>query len=69
LGNKDSFDQGRLKEREGFLNCWTPLSKSCSIFWQKNYFYFSIIISQELIVANLLIIKAVLNPFSVTCHV
>ncbi len=37
--------------------------------WQKNYFYFSRIISQELIIASLFIIKAILNPFLVTFHV
>ncbi len=35
-------------------------------FWQKHYFYFSRIISQELIIASLFIIKAILNPFSAT---
>ncbi len=35
-------------------------------FWQKKYFYFSIIISQELIIASLFIIKDILNPFSAT---
>ncbi len=38
-------------------------------FWQKIYFYFSRIISQELIIASLFIIKAILNSFSVTFHV
>jgi hypothetical protein len=38
-------------------------------FWQKNYFYFSRIISQELLIASLLITMAILNPFSATFHV
>ena len=39
-------------------------------FWQKkHYFYSSRIISQELITANLFIIKVILNPFSATFHV
>jgi hypothetical protein len=38
-------------------------------FWAKNYLYFSRIISQELIIATLFIIKAILNPFSATFHV
>jgi len=36
-------------------------------FWQKRYF--RIIISQELIIASLIIIEAILNPFSATFHV
>jgi hypothetical protein len=36
--------------------------------WQKIYFYISRIISQELIIASLFIIKAILNPFSATFH-
>jgi hypothetical protein len=39
------------------------------IFGKKYYFYFSKIISQELIIASLFIIKAILNPFSGTFHV
>ncbi len=35
---------------------------------KKFYFYFSRIISQELIIASLFIIKAILNPFSATFH-
>ncbi len=38
-------------------------------FWQKNYFDFTRIISQELIIASLFIIKAILNPFSSTFHI
>ncbi len=40
-------------------------------FFGKNlfYFYFSRIISKELIIASLFIIKAILNPFSATLHV
>jgi hypothetical protein len=38
-------------------------------FWQKIYFYFSRIILQELIIASLFIIKAILNPFKATFHV
>ena len=38
-------------------------------FAKKNYFYFSRIISKELIIASLFIIKAILNPFSATFHV
>ncbi len=37
-------------------------------FLAKNYFYFARIISQELIIASLFIIKAILNPFSATFH-
>jgi len=39
------------------------------IFGKKNYFYFSRKISQELIIASLFIIKAILNPFSAAFHV
>ncbi len=38
-------------------------------FWQKNYFYFSTIILQELIIASFFIIKAILNPLPATFHV
>jgi hypothetical protein len=38
-------------------------------FLQKNYFYFSRIISKEIIIASLIIIKAILNPFSATFRV
>jgi hypothetical protein len=38
-------------------------------FWQKKIFLFSRIISQELIIASLFIIKAILNPFSATFYV
>jgi len=39
-------------------------------FWQKKYFHFSRIISQELIIASLFIINAIkLYPFSATFHV
>ncbi len=38
-------------------------------FWLKNYFCFSTIISQELIIPSLFIVKAILNPFSATFHV
>jgi hypothetical protein len=37
-------------------------------FWQKNYFNFSSIISQDLNIASLFIIKAILNLFSATFH-
>jgi hypothetical protein len=33
-------------------------------FWQKNYFYFSRIISKEIIIASLFNIKDILNPLS-----
>jgi hypothetical protein len=39
------------------------------IFGKKTFFYFTRIISQELIIASLFIIKAILNPFSSTFHV
>jgi hypothetical protein len=39
------------------------------IFWQKNYFCFSKIISKEIIIANLIVIKAILNPFSAAFNV
>jgi hypothetical protein len=39
------------------------------IFDKKKYFYFSRIISKEIIIASLFIIKAILNPFSATFHV
>ncbi len=56
------------------LYYWTLLSimrepEFHSDFWQKKYFYFSRLISQELIIASLIIIKAILNPFSATFHV
>ncbi len=38
-------------------------------FLAKKYSYFSKIISQKLIIASLLIIKGILNPFSATFHV
>jgi hypothetical protein len=34
----------------------------------KNYFYFTRLISQELMIESLGIIKAILNPFSATFH-
>jgi hypothetical protein len=36
------------------------------ILAEKKYFYFSRIISQELFIASLFIIKVILNPFSAT---
>jgi hypothetical protein len=38
------------------------------IFGKKNYFYFSRIISQELILASLFIIKAILNLPCIVCR-
>jgi len=38
-------------------------------FWQKNYLYFSRIISQKEIIANLFIKKAILNLFLAIIHV
>jgi hypothetical protein len=38
-------------------------------FLAKKYFYFSRIISKEVIIASLFIIKAILNPFSATLNV
>ncbi len=38
-------------------------------FWQKNNFYFSRIISKELIIASVFLTNAILKPFSTTFHV
>ncbi len=37
-------------------------------FWQKNLFCFSRVISQELIMASLFIIEAIINPFLAIFH-
>ncbi len=46
-------------------NAHSAIAEFCNDFWQ----VFSRIISQELIIASLFIIKAILNPFSATFHV
>ncbi len=38
------------------------------MFGKKKYFYFSRIISKEIIIASLFIIQAILNPLSATFH-
>ncbi len=83
LGTKKFLiTQKKSKQRNGFkkpnlqyLSCIMRIQVQCAPeflndFWEKKfYFYFSIIILQEWIIASLFIIKAILNPFSATFHV
>ena len=66
LKTKNKLCMNKYQSEKYTLDLNANMWNSYVYFRQKNYFYFSRIISKELFIASLFIIKAIVNPFSAT---